>query len=110
MEKNGFALEDANKALEISEGSTKAIASKAEALYNSGDFEQALVWFERGTKLCNENVMSEGRLKCQQAILTSIGEEGIVFELDLVNVAILETMKIKEKKEKKSKEKWIKIR
>jgi len=47
---------------------------KAEALYQLGDFERALVFFHRGHKLRAE--LGEFRLgiqKCQEAINNSIG-------------------------------------
>jgi hypothetical protein len=54
----------------------QALCMKAEALYQKGDFEAALVFYHRGNKLRPE--LQEFRLgiqKCQEAINNSIGSK-----------------------------------
>ena len=45
------AILDAEEALRYNKNSTKAITCKGEALYMMGEFEQALVQFERGFRV-----------------------------------------------------------
>ncbi|CAL1526419.1 unnamed protein product [Lymnaea stagnalis] len=76
------ALADAESALEQNEDGKKEIRAlnmKAEALYQKGDFESALVFYHRGNKLRPE--LQEFRLgiqKCEEAIDNSIGSPGAV--------------------------------
>ncbi|XP_012939493.1 tetratricopeptide repeat protein 25 isoform X5 [Aplysia californica] len=76
------ALEDANTALDQDEDGKRdirALNMKAEALYQKGDFETALVFYHRGNKLRPE--LQEFRLgiqKCQEAIDNSIGSPSSV--------------------------------
>lgn len=76
------ALIDANTAIEQEEEGKKnirALNMKAEALYQKGDFETALVFYHRGNKLRPE--LQEFRLgiqKCQEAIDNSIGSPSSV--------------------------------
>ncbi|XP_071101077.1 outer dynein arm-docking complex subunit 4-like [Haliotis cracherodii] len=71
------ALADANECLEQDDEGKKdikALCMKAEALYQKGDFETALVFYHRGNKLRPE--LQEFRLgiqKSQEAINNSIG-------------------------------------
>ena len=44
-------------------------------------------------------------MKCTQAILSSIGQEGIIFETEIVKIAIRETKLEIERKEKRRREK-----
>ena len=90
MDKTDEALNDADKALEKEETNSRAITAKAEALFSSGQFEKALVQFEKGNKLRQESMITTGLKKCRQAIVNSIGEDGIVFEKELVEIAIRE--------------------
>ena len=105
LEQNKEALKDADTALEYDERNNKAIAAKAEALFNSGLFERALVQFEKGNKIRKNSNTTIGLIKCRQAILSSIGQQGIVFEKGMVTIAIRETKLEKERKEKRKKEK-----
>ncbi|XP_060553247.1 outer dynein arm-docking complex subunit 4-like isoform X7 [Ruditapes philippinarum] len=74
------SLADAEKALEKDkdeqqEVPVKGLFQKAEALYQKGDFETALIFYHRGNKLRPE--LQEFRLgiqKCQEAINNSIGQ------------------------------------
>ncbi|RUS85830.1 hypothetical protein EGW08_006382 [Elysia chlorotica] len=77
------ALEDADSALEQDEEEKirdiRALNMKAEALYQKGDFETALVFYHRGNKLRPE--LQEFRLgiqKCEEAIDNSIGSPNSV--------------------------------
>ncbi|GFS07544.1 tetratricopeptide repeat protein 25 [Elysia marginata] len=76
------ALEDADAALEQDEEGVRdirALNMKAEALYQKGDFETALVFYHRGNKLRPE--LQEFRLgiqKCEEAIDNSIGSPNSV--------------------------------
>ncbi|PIK43821.1 putative tetratricopeptide repeat protein 25 isoform X2 [Apostichopus japonicus] len=68
------ALKDAEAALEDDGEFNKGLYQKAEALYQSGDFEMSLVFYHRGNKLRPE--LQEFRLgiqKAQEAIDNSIG-------------------------------------
>ena len=105
LERNEDALKDANKALEYDEENTKAIVAKAEALFNSGLFEKALVQFEKGNKIWKDSNTLDGLIKCRQSILSSFGQQGIVFEKEMVNIAIRETKLEKERKERRKIEK-----
>ena len=81
------------------------MTAKAEALFNSGDFEKALVQFEIANKMRCDPKTSEGLMKCRQAILSSIGRDGIVFEKHLVVKAVQEIQRENEKLEQRKKEK-----
>ncbi|XP_059176254.1 outer dynein arm-docking complex subunit 4-like isoform X2 [Physella acuta] len=76
------ALADAEAALEQDEDGKRdirALNMKAEALYQKGDFESALVFYHRGNKLRPE--LQEFRLgiqKCEEAIDNSIGTPNAV--------------------------------
>ena len=48
LERPTEAIADAEKALYLNKNSTRALVAKAEALYSLGQFEKALVQFERG--------------------------------------------------------------
>ena len=80
LEKIEEAIEDANTAMEINKDNTKAIVAKAEALFSSGNFEQALVHFERGNKILNSEEMQFGLMKARQAILNVIGDGLVEFD------------------------------
>ncbi|KAJ3028485.1 Tetratricopeptide repeat protein 25, partial [Rhizophlyctis rosea] len=69
-----LALEDANSALKEDGDFFKGIFQKAEALYATGDFEMALVYYHRGNKLRPElNEFRLGIQKAREAIDNSIG-------------------------------------
>ncbi|KAJ3195163.1 Tetratricopeptide repeat protein 25 [Irineochytrium annulatum] len=68
------ALADANGALKVDPDFFKAVFQKAEALYNKGDFEMALVYYHRGNKLRPElKKFRLGIQKAREAIDNSIG-------------------------------------
>lgn len=69
------ALRDAEASLEDDKEYHKGLYQKAEALYQKGDFEMALVFYHRGNKLRPE--LQEFRLgiqKAQEAIDNSVGD------------------------------------
>ena len=105
LERNEEALIDANKALQNNERNVKSIAAKGEALFSSGKFEQALVQFEKGIRIHKDSDMTDGLMKCRQAILSSLGEDGIVFDKEMVSITIRGIQLDMERKEKKEKEK-----
>ena len=110
LERNEEALKDANQALQKNERNIKSIAAKAEALFSSGKFEQALVQFEKGIRIHRDSDMTNGLMKCRQAILSSLGEDGIVFDKEMVKITIREIQLDMERKEKKKKEKSTELR
>ncbi|XP_049855611.1 outer dynein arm-docking complex subunit 4-like [Schistocerca gregaria] len=68
-----LALHDAEAALRIDKNFVKAIFQKAEALYNTGDFEHSLMFYHRGQRLRPElDAFRLGVQKTQQAIQNTI--------------------------------------
>ncbi|KAJ3335445.1 Tetratricopeptide repeat protein 25 [Gonapodya sp. JEL0774] len=68
------ALKDADALLAVEKENPRAILLRAEALYASGDFENALVWFHRGARIKPE--LDEFRLgiqKAQESVMNGIG-------------------------------------
>ena len=58
----------------------KALIAKAEALYNTCDFEHALVLFTRTKFLSPDSCVAEnGILKCKKTILNKIEDEDLFF-------------------------------
>lgn len=77
------ALKDANASLEQDKDFFKGIFQKAEALYATGDFEMALVFYHRGNKLRPEfNDFRLGIQKASEAIDNSIGSKSCTLTLD----------------------------
>ena len=84
------ALEDANTAMDMdrcsqmlrvkepqkitSRTNPRALTAKGEALYAVGQFEIALVHFERGVKLRQSQNIKDGLKKCREAILLTLGK------------------------------------
>merc|ERR1712034_186504 len=65
---------DAEATLEDDKNYIRGLLQKAEALYQKGDFEYALVFYHRGNKLRAEvKGFRLGIQKCQEAIDNSIG-------------------------------------
>ena len=48
--------------------------AKGEALYIEGQFELALVQFERGLKIKRDQALKDGIIKCREAILFTLGK------------------------------------
>lgn len=68
------ALADADRVLQVDKTLLSGMLQKAEALFNKGEFEMALVYFQRGKRM--RPSMAEfniGIQKCRQAIENSIG-------------------------------------
>lgn len=73
-----FAKMSAEFVLEMDKSFVKAIYPKAEALYNTCQFEHALVLFHRGKRLSPD--MEEFRLgvqKCKKTIQNSVGSPNV---------------------------------
>lgn len=76
MGDSASALSDANLSLKDDKTFFKGIFQKAEALYATGDFEMALVYYHRGNKLRPEfNDFRLGIQKASEAIDNSIGSK-----------------------------------
>ena len=108
LERTDQAIADANKALEIKEDDTKAIAAKAEALFSSGDFEQSLVYFERRRRILNSEEMYEGLMKTRQAILNVIGDGVMEFNREEV-ATVIEDSKNMEKTDQQDEKRQLTI-
>ena len=95
LEKTSLALADADKALLLRKGNTKAMAAKAEALFNSGHFEQALVHYERASKMLKSEEIRGGLKKCRQAIMSVIGDGIMEFDDGIVAAVLQKKQKKK---------------
>ena len=83
----------------------RALIAKGEALYATGDFETALVNFERGGKLRQCQGVKDGTKKCREAILLTLGKSA-KFDQRIVKKVITGTSKdIIEKGMKKNQQK-----
>merc|ERR1719266_1573653 len=82
-------MDDADRALDCNQLNTKAMIARAEALFNMGEFEKALVQYERGLRLRKCPAIMEGILKCRETILSSIGG----YEAALVQLVVEEETK-----------------
>ena len=110
LDQPGKALEDADKAMKINPDNARwfrfsshvffhpfnyrALACKAIALYNMGEFEKALIHFERGWRWRRGCVMKTGLMQCKDAILNTVGPSAKPFDRDIVK-------KITKEKERK---------
>ena len=70
------AVDDATEALAISKFSIPAMKAKADAMYQFGEFEQALIQYERGLRVCSESDLCnfEGSFvwtRCKQHLMTT---------------------------------------
>ena len=90
------ALEDAAKAMELNPDNTRALISKAIALYNMGEFEASLIQFERGWRVRKGRQMKRGLMQCKDAILNTVGNTAKGFDKKL----IAKMLKEKEKQRK----------
>lgn len=79
--------------------SCSAIIAKAEALYNMGQFEMALVYYYRASRIRSDGDIELGMEKCRSAILNVVRAE-IHCDQDLVNKIIEEEEKSKTIKKK----------
>ena len=94
-------MTDAEKALKINKYSTKAIIVKAEALYSLGQFEKALVQYERGWRVRQDPEIKAGILKCKDVILNTVGSSAKEYDKEVVEKVIqqMKEIDLKEKKE-----------
>ena len=97
-------MKDSEKALAINPYSTKARIAKAEALYSMGNFEKALVEFERGWRLRQDPEIKTGLVKCRDVILNTVGE-GVFSNNDLLVQRVIRQMRKQEMEEKKRRDK-----
>ena len=73
---------DAEAASDFKTGTTLSIIAKAEAFYNMGQFEMALVHFYRAMRLRKDTEIENGMFKCRNAILNVVGgDEGLETDL-----------------------------
>ena len=78
------AVDDASEALAISKHSIPAMKAKADAMYQFGEFEQALVQYERGLKVCSESELvhfERGKTICLDTLLTAFDDYKFDYEL-----------------------------
>ena len=99
------AILDAEEALRYNKTSTKATTCKGEALYNMGEFEQALVQFERGYRVRQDAALRAGMVKCRDVIKRTVGDAGRQYCVTVVEKAIKEMAKVKEQEAKAAIEK-----
>ena len=83
-------MADADKALKLNKQSTKAILAKAEALYNMGQFENALVQFERGWRVRQDPEIRAGIIKCRDVIINTVGTTAKEYDREVVEKVIQE--------------------
>ena len=88
LERAAEAISDANTALEINKHSTKAIVAKGEALYSIGEFEKALVQFERGWRFRQDPAIKSGMVKCRDAIIITVGTTAKQYDEKVVEMVI----------------------
>ena len=102
-------MQDSEKALVINPYSTKARIAKAEALYSMGNFEKALVEFERAWRLRQDPEIKTGLVKCRDVILNTVGD-GTFTHNELLVQRVIRQMKKKEIEEKKRRDKKTKTK
>ena len=92
-------MEDADKALNMNKHSPKAIIAKGEALYNLGQFEKALVQFERGWRVRQDPEMRAGIVKCRDVIINTVGTASKEYDREVVEQVIRQMKEMEIKKE-----------
>ena len=76
---------DAEVAADFKTGTSLSIIAKAEAFYNMGQFEMALVYFYRAMRLRKDTGIENGMFKCRNAILNVVGgDEGLETDLGTI--------------------------
>ena len=105
IERPQEAMEAADKALRLNKHNPKAILAKAEALYNLGQFENALVQFERGWRVRQDPEIRAGIGKCRDVILNIVGTSAKEYDKVIVEKVIQEmkNMELGEEREGKRK-------
>lgn len=72
------ALKDIDNVLKNTPNNPRAILTKAEAYFSMGEFEFALVFFQRGISIRKDmSAFKDGITKCKSAILDSINGENL---------------------------------
>ena len=84
------AMLDAETASDFKTGTTLSVIAKAEAFYNMGQFEMALVHFYRAMRLRRDTEIENGMFKCRSAILNVVGGS-VGLETDLGNNVVVMT-------------------
>ena len=102
-------MQDSEKALVINPCSTKARIAKAEALYSMGNFEKALVEFERAWRLRQDPEIKTGLVKCRDVILNTVGD-GVFTNNELLVQRVIRQIKKQEIEEKKRRDKKTKTK
>ena len=98
-------MDDAEKALAIAPYSTKARIAKAEALYSMGQFEKALVEFEKGWRIRQDPEIKTGIVKCRDVILNTVGVGALSYDNKVFERVINEIRKKEAQRKKKKKQK-----
>ena len=116
LEQPKEAIDDIDKALKYNPSSIQAVVEKAEALYNMGEFEKALVQFHRALRARKDPEIRKGMYKCSDAILGTLGDIGKTCDKELVQKVVKQkedqnsTDKISSKKKKSRKKKQKNVR
>ena len=72
--------------------STTVVIAKAEAYYNMGQFEMALVYYYRSRRALNDGEIERGMAKCRSAILNVVDGD-LNYDEDLVGQVVAESKK-----------------
>ncbi|XP_018419377.1 PREDICTED: tetratricopeptide repeat protein 25 [Nanorana parkeri] len=92
------ALKDAETSLQDDSDFFRGLYQKAEALYDMGDFEFALVFYHRGNKLRPERQdFRLGIQKAKEAIENSVGTPEVVRDLNELELSFFHNKKAKQK-------------
>ena len=83
-------MEDAEKALSLNNTSTRAKIAKAEALYSLGQFENALVVFQRCWRTRQDGEIKAGIAMCKEVILSTVGNNAMEYDKKVVKKVIRE--------------------
>ena len=108
LERPSEAIEEAEKALYINKHNSRGIIAKAEALYSLGQFEKALVQFERVWRLRQDPEIKTGILKCREVILNTIGTNVMEYDIEIVGKVVkqMEELELAKKVEKSRNSEW----
>ena len=84
------AIRDADSALKIDPGCTRALATKAEALYCQGSFERAMVLFTRCSVQSRTDDILRGINKSRAAIIGTLRKVDFPADIDRIIRKMLE--------------------
>ena len=62
--------------------------AKGETLSNVGEFEKALVQFERGWRVRQDHAIKSGMVKCRDAIMNTVGSTAMQDNKDMLEMVI----------------------